>query len=149
MARTSILAAGVLSLALVGTSGSALAQQATDSSAGKQQGVYRIFGKTLCSADAAAEVECDWRLPRLDGDAAASPTTPGLTSFKLLGQWYCVGEMATGRCDVPLRAEPEPRTKRSFRIFGLNVCLGEATASAGCDVAVPAAPEESDRRASL
>lgn len=143
MARTAILAAGVLSLILVGK---AQADE-TVTSADTSQGVIGLLGKTFCLSQSPPDTQCDWRMPALK---AAEPANTG-SAFSLFGKWYCIGATPVGHCDFqfpPDTAAPEPKSK-TFRFLGVNLCFGDVSPSSKCDLRFPATPGGSDRRASL
>lgn len=146
MARTATLAAGVLSLILVGTWGKAQAGE-TVTSANTSQGVISLFGKTFCSSQAPPETKCDWRVPEV---GRPKPATTAY-AFTLFGTRYCIGQNPSGHCDFqfpPKATTSEPESK-VFRLFGMNFCVGDVSASSRCDLRFSVTPSDNDRRARL
>jgi hypothetical protein len=133
MARRVLLAAGVLSLILVGTTwGTA---RADDSAIGHsaEPGVLQLFGKTFCFASAPADVQCDWRAP---GSSERPRDTDFFERVLDLGDFLAV--------------ESKPDRKSSIvRLLGLTLCIGEPPEGSICHATFPAQPEQSDQRASF
>lgn len=146
MARTATLAAGVLSLILVGTWGKAQAGE-TGTRADTSQGVISLFGRTLCSSQAPPETKCDWRVPEL---ARSKPATTAY-AFTLFGKRYCIGTNPSGHCDFqfPPKTIASEHKSKVFHLFGMNFCVGGVSASSPCDLRFATTPLDSDWRARL
>lgn len=148
MARKATLAAGVLSLILVGTWGKALAGTQTVGSIDSNPGYVTLFGKTFCFAHAPSVVNCDWRMP----EAKAQPAPTAKTSaFTVFGKRYCLGSATEGPCDYRFppteKADPESKV---FSVLGLNFCFGNVPSDTRCAVKLPADQQNSGQlRASL
>jgi hypothetical protein len=103
MATTTRLAAGVLSLLLLGPWGKALAASAAGSPGGEKD-VITLFGTSFCLAQASPDAHCDWRLPARARPAPAAEARV----VNLLGMSVCFGQAPPSTaCDVTLPA-PKP-----------------------------------------
>lgn len=106
----------------------------------------RLFGQTICFADAPAIMDCDIRLSfALPRSPARAENAEGPSSFRLLGKTYCPVPRAD--CDYNLEVAGGVETvARSLEVFGLQFCLGDG--GPGCDFAIPA-HQSGQQRASL
>ena len=119
MATRTIIAAGVLSLILVGTTGKTRAESTTDNNDASSE-VVTFLGKTLCFSGAPASVTCDWRLPPLGSKTSsmhASKTSDRVLQpkvFRLLGKTFCVGAVPKATdCSVELPGSRKPGVRQA------------------------------------
>lgn len=114
MATKTFLAAGVLSLILVGAPGKTQAESTTKRSDSSSE-VVKFMGKTLCFPKAHPLAKCDWRLPMLGSHPSsmqasnATEAALGPKVFRLLGETFCVGSVPIStRCSVKLPGTKAP-----------------------------------------
>jgi hypothetical protein len=147
MAKKLVLAAGVLSLIVVGTWERVARADKGAFNPDPEPGIVRLFGKTLCFSQAPITARCDWRMPDPEGRGIEPEPSH---SFTLLGRTFCWGGSARAGCDFTFpNSEPEQKS-RVVELFGLTLCFGDTSPSSQCDVKFLARPEQQhDERASL
>lgn len=142
------LFAGFLALLIVGVSGVALANAREDHAA-PQPGVVTLFGKTLCTPQAPAATDCDWRIPARA--APRSETAAPASRFTLFGKTFCFDGAPAGQCDFDLSPHRTARADEGevLHVLGMTWCFGGARPASGCDLKLPAVADSGGRRLSL
>jgi hypothetical protein len=143
MARTTISAAGALSLLLVGPWGTARAEEPVHIGAGPE--VHGLFDKTVCFTHNARDWRCDWLFP----DVAASVYQGARVSE--VSQSAAESEPARPTASRPARgpAPPaaRPKTSSSHGPLSINLCFWDPSPASPCRIELPGSPALSGGRA--
>jgi hypothetical protein len=140
MARTTIFAAGALSLLLVGPWGTARAEEPVPIGAGPE--VHRLFDKTVCFAHNARDWRCDWLFPEV-----AAPVYQG----SRVSQPAAESEPAQSTANRPARERAStaapPKTSSSHGPLSINLCFWDPSPASPCRIELPGSPALPGERA--